>query len=130
VYHTKKEERGNTMADEMKRIFSLNLQRIMSEKYKTQTEIANMLQLNKSTVHSWYIGRSLPTSKKMKALSEVLRVPVAELVENVSEQDERIRILQRIASAAVDLNDEGIRKLEERVHELTEIERYRKSEEV
>ena len=118
------------MEDEMKRIFSLNLQRIMSEKNKTQTEIANMLQLNKSTVHSWYIGRSLPTSKKMKALSEVLRVPVAELVENATESDERIRILQRITSAAVDLNDEGIRKLEERVHELTEIERYRKSEEV
>lgn len=61
------------------------IKQIRKEKGLTLEELGNMLGLSRANMHHWESGRSKPSSKNLKALSDALKVPLSELVsdENV-----------------------------------------------
>lgn len=56
------------------------IKQIRKEKGLTLGELGNMLGLSRANMHHWESGRSKPSSKNLKALSDALKVPLSELV--------------------------------------------------
>ena len=54
----------------------LRLKEIRKKKKLSQIEIANMLEINRSSYNSWESGRAKPNQKNLTALSKILDVPV------------------------------------------------------
>ena len=54
----------------------LRLKEIRKKKKLSQIEIANMLEINRSSYNSWESGRAKPNQKNLTLLSKILDVPV------------------------------------------------------
>lgn len=54
----------------------INLKEKRISKGFSQTEIANLLNINRSSYHSWESGRAKPNQKHLTLLSKILDVPV------------------------------------------------------
>ncbi len=54
----------------------INLKEKRMSKGFSQTEIANLLNINRSSYNSWESGRAKPNQKNLTALSKILDVPV------------------------------------------------------
>ena len=63
-------------SDAMKRVFSNNLNRIMYEKHKKQSDIVNTLGFKQPTVSAWMKGEKYPRMDKVQILAEYLGVKV------------------------------------------------------
>lgn len=71
------------MSEEMyKKIFSKNLNYFMELNQKTQSDIVNDLNLNKSAVSTWCNGTRLPRMDKVDALAKYFNVRRSDLIED------------------------------------------------
>lgn len=73
--------------DKYKKIFSKNLNYYMDLKGKTQTDIINDLDINKSAISSWCNGTRLPRMNKVQLLAEYLNINVSDLIEGSCEDN-------------------------------------------
>jgi transcriptional regulator with XRE-family HTH domain len=67
--------------DKFKAIFSKNLRYYMNLKHKTQIDIINDLDINKSSISSWVNGTRLPRMDKVEILARYLGVSRSDLIE-------------------------------------------------
>lgn len=67
--------------NEYKKFFSKNLNYYMKLRNKTQTDIINDLDINKSAISSWCNGTRLPRMNKVEALCQYLNINVSDLLE-------------------------------------------------
>ena len=73
--------------DKYKKIFSKNLNYYMNLKGKTQTDIINDLDINKSAISSWCNGTRLPRMNKVELLANYLNISVSDLIGNNNENN-------------------------------------------
>lgn len=73
--------------DKYKKIFSKNLNYYMELKGKTQTDIINDLDINKSAISSWCNGTRLPRMNKVELLADYLNINVSDLIEGSCEDN-------------------------------------------
>ena len=73
--------------DKYKKIFSKNLNYYMNLKGKTQTDIINDLDINKSAISSWCNGTRLPRMKKVELFADYLNISVSDLIGNNNENN-------------------------------------------
>jgi len=66
--------------DKYKKIFSKNLNHYMDLNGKTQTDIINDLDINKSAISSWCNGTRLPRMNKVELLANYLNITVSDLI--------------------------------------------------
>lgn len=66
--------------DKYKKIFSKNLNYYMNLRGKTQTDIINDLDINKSAISSWCNGTRLPRINKVELLANYLNINVSDLL--------------------------------------------------
>ncbi len=66
--------------DKYKKIFSKNLNYYMNLRGKTQTDIINDLDINKSAISSWCNGTRLPRMNKVELLANYLNINVSDLL--------------------------------------------------
>jgi len=67
--------------DKFKAIFSKNLRYYMNLKRKTQIDIINDLDINKSSISSWVNGTRLPRMDKVEMLARYLGISRSDLIE-------------------------------------------------
>ena len=72
--------------DEIKRLFSINLKRIMLENGKTQSDIVKDLSFRQATVSDWLNGKKYPRMDKIEILVQYFRISIDELI-SVSKQE-------------------------------------------
>ena len=72
--------------DEIKRLFSINLKRIMLENGKTQSDIVKDLSFRQATVSDWLNGTKYPRMDKIEILVQYFRISIDELI-SVSKQE-------------------------------------------
>ena len=70
--------------DIYKEIFSKNLKHYMAINGKTQTDLINDLDLNKSAVSTWCNGTRLPRMDKVDALAKYFGINRSDLIEDKS----------------------------------------------
>ena len=68
--------------DKFKAIFSKNLRYYMDLKGKTQIDIINDLDINKSSISSWVNGTRLPRMDKVEMLARYLGISRSDLIED------------------------------------------------
>ena len=73
--------------DKYKKLFSKNLNYYMTLKGKTQTDIINDLDINKSAISSWCNGTRLPRRNKVQLLADYLNINVSDLIEGSCENN-------------------------------------------
>ena len=73
--------------DKYKKIFSKNLNYFMELKGKTQTDIINDLDINKSAISSWCNGTRLPRMNKVELLANYLGINKSDLLEGSIENN-------------------------------------------
>ena len=73
--------------NEYKKIFSKNLNYYMDLRHKTQTDIINDLDINKSAISSWCNGTRLPRMNKVEVLCQYLNINVSNLLEENCENN-------------------------------------------
>jgi transcriptional regulator with XRE-family HTH domain len=56
--------------DETKRIFSINLNRLIHESGKQQREVAEEMGFKPTTVNTWCKGGSFPTTGKLQIIAD------------------------------------------------------------
>lgn len=72
--------------DEIKRLFSINLKRIMLENGKTQSDIVKDLSFRQATVSDWLNGKKYPRMDTIEMLAQYFRISIDELI-SVSKQE-------------------------------------------
>lgn len=66
---------------EQRKIFSDNLTKLLQRCGKTQLQLANRLDVSKSTVSSWCSGSKMPRMGKIDEIADWLSVSRSELIE-------------------------------------------------
>lgn len=115
-------------ADEIKRIFSINLNSLIAESGKQQKEVAEDLGFKPTTVNMWCTGKAFPTAGKIQAIADYFGVGKSYLIETHFPDQMNQEQIERLSIYAKLLNPEGIKKLYERAEELSELPKYRKEE--
>ena len=64
--------------DKYKKVFSKNLNYYMNLRGKTQTDIIDDLEINKSAISSWCLGTRLPRMNKVEMLAKYLNINVSD----------------------------------------------------
>ena len=67
--------------EEQRKIFSENLTKLLQRCGKTQMQLANSLDVSKSTVSSWCSGSKMPRMGKIDEIAAWLSVSRSELIE-------------------------------------------------
>lgn len=65
------------LQENLKKTFQSKLILITKEKKISQKNVCQELKLSQSTVSNWYQGKSVPKEDKLKALSDLLNIPVS-----------------------------------------------------
>ena len=73
--------------DKYKKVFSKNLNYYMNLRGKTQTDIIDDLEINKSAISSWCLGTRLPRMNKVEMLAKYLNINVSDLIEGSCEDN-------------------------------------------
>ena len=68
------------MDDEMKKIFSANLVRLLDMHEKTQADLYRYMKVSSATVSDWCNGKKLPRMDKIQSIANWLRVNVSDLL--------------------------------------------------
>lgn len=72
--------------DEIKKLFSINLRKIMLENGKTQSDIVKDLNFRQATVSDWLNGKKYPRMDKIEMLAQYFSISIDELI-SVSKQE-------------------------------------------
>lgn len=70
------------MADELKDIFSKNLQRLRRIKNISMTELAQAIDVSQSTISDWENGKKMPRSGSIQKIADFFEVQKTELLMN------------------------------------------------
>lgn len=70
------------MADELKDIFSKNLQRLRRIKNISMTELAQAINVSQSTISDWENGKKMPRSGSIQKIADFFEVQKTELLMN------------------------------------------------
>lgn len=79
--------------EDQKRVFSLNLRRILSERGLEQVELSDALGLPPQTVNSWAKGKAFPRMDKLQALADYLHLPKSALIDPPGTEPQTIEAL-------------------------------------
>ena len=112
--------------DDMKRIFGMNLTRLLSQKNMSQNEFAKALGFNRTTVNTWCNGNAFPTTDKIQKIADYFGVGKSELIEPYNPNVVNTSTLKRLYTYMSLLNGKGIEEALKRVEELSEIPKYQK----
>lgn len=108
--------------DDFKKIFSKNLNDYMYRYNKTQTDLINDLNLNKSTVSTWINGIKIPRMDKIELLANYFGITKADLVEEHTNKDtvtiQKNSYENKLISEIQNLNDNGKIKLIDTAREM------------
>lgn len=74
------------MTANAREVFVANLKKWMEKRGKEQSDIARDLNINISTVSSWYNGIAYPRVDKMQMLADYLNIPMKYLTDETSEE--------------------------------------------
>lgn len=74
-------------------LFADTLRKLRIQKGLTQSQLANLMYVNKATVSKWESGSRLPDAAMITRLAEVLRVDVRTLLSATVESDEAFNII-------------------------------------
>lgn len=114
--------------DDMKRLFSMNLKRLMAARNMNQNDLAKALGFNRTTVNTWCTGSAFPTTDKIQMIADYFGVGKSELIEPYVPQSVNQSQLKRLMVYFYALNGMGIEEALKRVEELTEIPKYQKDD--
>ena len=114
--------------DELKRNFSRNLTRLLSERNMTQGEFASKMGYNRTTVNTWCTGSAFPSTHKLQEVADYFGVGKSFLLEEYNSVESNASLLRRLTAYALLLNVDGVKKLEERAEELAELPKYKREE--
>ncbi len=64
-----------------RKIFSENLNRILSERNKSQKEVADAIGVSTQTFNTWVRGKALPRMGKLQALCDYLLISKSDLID-------------------------------------------------
>lgn len=108
--------------DDFKKIFSKNLNDYMYRYNKTQTDLINDLNLNKSTVSTWINGIKIPRMDKIELLANYFGITKADLVEEHTNKGtvtiQKNSYENKLISEIQNLNDNGKIKLIDTAREM------------
>ena len=88
---------------EQKRIFSKNLNKLISKSDKKQVDIASDIGVSPQTFNTWVKGIAIPRMNKIQALADYFGVSKSDLVDN--KPDEEYYIDPRTAEIAQEIKD-------------------------
>ena len=74
-------------------LFADTLRKLRIQKGLTQSQLANLMYVNKATVSKWESGSRLPDAAMITRLAEVLRVDVKKLLSATAEINESFNII-------------------------------------
>lgn len=74
---------------EQKKIFSKNLNLLLSQHNKTQKEVADAISVSPQTFNTWCQGIALPRMGKVQRLADYFNIEKADLIEEKNEQSEK-----------------------------------------
>ncbi len=107
-----------------------------------QSDLVKKTGINKGALSSYLSGKYLPKQNSIYAMAKALNVSEGWLMgfdvpmerkiaieAEIEEKPEEIATAKRLLAYLERLNPEGIKKLEERAEELTEMAKYTKKEE-
>lgn len=101
--------------NEQKEIFGENLRRIIEASGKQQQEIADALDIPKTTLNTWVVGKVIPQYSKLRRLAEYLGVAIVDLTEktapNSPEMDLHDKLMLEIHKRENRLNTEQLQRL-------------------
>lgn len=87
---------------EQRKIFSENLTNLLQRCGKTQLQLANSLDVSKSTVSSWCSGSKMPRMGKIDEIADWLSVSRSELIEEGGGKDGNAQPANRSAQYLTD----------------------------
>lgn len=67
---------------EMNKIFARNLKGILKSKNVSQVELANRLNVSKSTISNWISGLAMPRMETVNAICDILDVDILLLIDD------------------------------------------------
>ena len=95
-------------------MLSDNIKNLRKQKGYTQETLAQSLNIVRQTVSKWEKGYSVPDADMLEKLSDVLEVPVSDLLGKPSEAPEQVSELERISSQLAILNEQMAREMTRR----------------
>ena len=95
-------------------MLSENIKNLRKQKGYTQETLAQSLNIVRQTVSKWEKGYSVPDADMLENLSDVLEVPVSDLLGKPSEAPEQVSELERISSQLAILNEQMAREMARR----------------
>lgn len=63
----------------MRRYYKNMLRELRRNKGISQSELANLMDVNQRTISTWEIGRSIPKPYQMKFLAEFYKTPIEQI---------------------------------------------------
>ena len=91
-----------------------NIKTLRKQKGFSQEEVAARLNVVRQTVSKWEKGYSVPDADMLEKLSEVLEVPVSDLLGKPSEAAEQSSELEKISAQLAILNEQMAREMARR----------------
>ena len=95
-------------------MLSDNIKNLRKQKGYTQETLAQALNIVRQTVSKWEKGYSVPDADMLEKLSEVLEVPVSELLGKPSGAPEQASELEKISSQLAIINEQLAREMARR----------------
>ena len=95
-------------------MLSDNIKNLRKQKGYTQETLAQALNIVRQTVSKWEKGYSVPDADMLEKLSEVLEVPVSDLLGKPSEAAEQASELEKISAQLAILNEQMAREMARR----------------
>lgn len=87
---------GISISQEQKNIFAQNLNRLLQENNKTQTDLVNHFKLTASTVSDWCNAKKYPRVDKVQMLADYFNVRKSDLTELNFHEDIKNELLKAI----------------------------------
>lgn len=82
MYYTTVKDGDNNMNDiEQKKIFSKNLNNLLSKRNKTQKEVADAISVSPQTFNTWCQGIALPRMGKVQRLADYFNIEKSDLID-------------------------------------------------
>lgn len=109
------------MEDQNRRIFSINLSRLMSDQNISRADLSEKLQIKYSTLCEWLSAKKYPRIEKIEALAAFFGVPKSALIEEARDLKDT-----KLLDCFHKLNEAGQDRLIEYADDLANMDKYKK----
>lgn len=79
--------------NEQKRVFSINLGRLLNEHHKSQKEVADAIGVSPQTFNTWIQGIAIPRMDKIQLLANYFGIKKSALIDPMNEDGDVVRTL-------------------------------------